>query len=380
MPETYQDRYSISFRRLHDMMDYHVNQSIHSRWERAATNDLHIEPLDEYCSLYGDYSAFEASVTEGAVKDTANNLGLALLYGSDCYPMRDTAYKSLLDRARIGGAALLKLKRSNLADILNLCLPLYKDMALLLIREQKVTAVHSGDAKDYCVLPIDGLLESLKNTLDDRFPGNAFESGYSDHTLTHAGWSLPDHKDELLGTYRKTLENSGKSALASKLMPGIRFSTSDTGNSSAKASALILGLPYPIPIGGTVATEHRGQANIQSFKESLPMLFAQFTDSVARLEKLTAIYLDYPVNAMTAICKKLSMPKSASLEAIGMYEMACGEKTATAHDVFIAMQEIMFICKTANTPESKMLLLEENMARALTLNWVNFDTAKAVTW
>ena len=380
MPETYQDRYSINFRRLPDMMDYHIIQSIHSRWERVATNDLYIEALDEYSPLCEDRSAFEASVTEDAVKDTVKNLGLTLKYGSDRYPMRDTAYKSLLDRARIGGAALLKLKRSDLAYMLNLCLPLYKDMALLLIREQKVTAAHSGDAKDYCVLPIDGLLDSLKNTLDDRFPGNAFESGYSDHTLTHAEWSLPAHKDELLGTYRKTLENSGKAALASKLMPGIRFSTSDTGNSSAKVSALIFGLPYPIPIGGTVATEHRGQANIQSFTESLPMLFAQFTDSVSRLEKLTVVYLDYPVNVMMAVCKKLAMPKPASLEAIGMYEMACGENAATAHDVYIAMQEILFICKTANTPESKMLLLEENMSRALTLNWVSFDTAKAVTW
>jgi len=380
MPECYQDAYSISFRRLPDMMDYHIGQSVRSRWERIATNELYVEPLDEYSPLYGDISVFDASVSEGAVKDTVNNLGLALKYGANRYPMRDTAYKSLLDRARIGGASLLKLKRGELADTLNLCLPLYKDMALLLIREQKVTAAHSGDAKDYSVLPVDKLLESIITTLDSRFPGNAFESGYSDHTLTHAQWSLPYHKDELLGTYRKTLEVSGKSALASKLVPGIRFRTSDTGNSSAKVSALILGLPHPIPIGGTVATEHRGEASVERFRESLSMLFAKFTDSVALLEKLTAVYLDYPVNVMTAVCKKLSMPKAASLEAIGMYEMACGDNTATAHDVFIAMQEIMFICKTANTPESKMLLLEENMARALTLNWVSFDTAKVVMW
>ena len=218
MPETYQDRYSINFRRLPDMMDYHIIQSIHSRWERVATNDLYIEALDEYSPLCEDRSAFEASVTEDAVKDTVKNLGLSLKYGSDRYPMRDTAYKSLLDRARIGGAALLKLKRSDLAYMLNLCLPLYKDMALLLIREQKVTAAHSGDAKDYAILPVDELLESVKLMLDGRFPGNSFESGYSDHTLTHAEWSLPDHKNELLGTYRKTLVNSGKSALASKFI------------------------------------------------------------------------------------------------------------------------------------------------------------------
>jgi len=380
MPETYQDRFSINFHRLPDMMDYHVMQSSHSRWERVVVNDLFVEPLDKTSALRANYQAFAASVTEGAVDDTVDNLGLALTYGGERYPLRDTAYKSLLDRARIGGAALLKLKRSELADTLNLCLPLYRDTALVLVREQKVTAAHSGGAKDYSILPVDELLESIKFTLDERFPGNTFNSGYSDHTITDAEWSLPNHKDELLGTYRKTLEAAGQSTLASKLMPGIRFSTSDTGTSAVKVSALILGLPYPMHIGGAVSTEHRGQATIQEFQQSLSQLFAKFTDSVARLEKLTAVYLDYPVNVMTAICKKLLMPKTASLEAIGMYEMACGDNAATAHDVFVAMNEIMFICKNANVPESKMLLLEENMARALTLNWVSFDTAKAVTW
>ena len=380
MPETYQDSYSISFRCLSDMMDFHINQAKYSRWERVAVNSLRVEPLDNCSPLSENIWAFDASVSEGAVKDTVSNLGLALNYGKDCFPLRDTAYKSLLDRARISGAALVKLKRCDLADTLNLCLPLYKDMALLLIREQKITAAHSGDVKDYSILPVNELLEGLKQALDERFPGNVFESGYCDHTLTNAAWSLPDQKDDLLGRYRKTLEASGKTTLAAKLMPGIRFSTSDTGSSSAKASALILGLPHPIHIGGTVSTEHRRQSKVEHFHENLSMLFAQFSDLVAQLEKLTAVYLDYPVNVMSAACKKLSMPKTASMEAIGMYEMACGNDMATAHDVFFAMQEIMFICKTRNTPESKMLILEENMARALTLNWLSLDTAKAVTW
>ena len=162
MPETYQDDYAISFHSLPDMIGYHVNQAKESRWERVAVNELFVEPLDKSSPLCGDISAFEASVTEGAVKDTANNLGLALKYGGFCYPLRDTAYKSLLDRARISGAALLKLKRSELADTLNLCLPLYKDTALVLVREQKVTAAHSGGERDYSILPINELLESLK--------------------------------------------------------------------------------------------------------------------------------------------------------------------------------------------------------------------------
>ena len=96
--------------------------------------------------------------------------------------------------------------------------------------------------------------------------------------------------------------------------------------------------------------------------------------------QLLGIHLSYPVNAMTRICKKLSLPKKAALEAIGMFEMAYGGGTATAHDVFMAMQEIPYILKSDHAPESKMLVVEENMARALTLRWGDYDLAKAVSY
>ena len=73
------------------------------------------------------------------------------------------------------------------------------------------------------------------------------------------------------------------------------------------------------------------------------------------------------------------MPKKAAVEAIAMFEMSCGP-TATAHDVFMAMQEIPYNLKIQNTPESKMLSIEENMARALTLNWKEYDLATGVDY
>ena len=383
MLQPYQDSYATHFNSLADMMTYHVKQAADSQWERTEVKSLCAEPLDESSPLYrdNDLSAFNSLVSEDAVKDTAKNLGLAISMNGTRYPVRDTAYKSLLDRAKVSGTALLKLPRSSLARILNDCLATQKNAAtLLLIRDQKISAVHSGDEKDYSILPIGELMGSIKTKLDERFPGNTFDSGYSDHSLTSAAWSLPDQKDELLGSYHKTLAAQGKAAVAAKLIPGIRFSTSDTGVASAKVSALLLGLRYPIHIGGMVSTEHRGQANVGDFQARLDMLFAQFEDSVARLEKLTTVILDHPVNAMAAICKNLRMPKKTALEAIAMFEMAYGGGTATAHDVFMAMQEIMFMLKTEKTPEGKMLFLEESMARALTLNWSKYDYAKAVGW
>ena len=374
------DSYHTQFSAFPDMLSYHEKIRTDSRWERTEVKNLEVAALDKASPLFNDTTSFDSSVSRDAFEDTAENLKLAIKVKDKFFPLRDTAYKSLLDRAKVGGSALPKLPREKLAELINSCLALHKDSALLLVRDEKVSAAHSGDTRDYSVLEIDQLLDGLQSKMDERFPGNQFSGGYVDHSITSASWTLPDQKTELLDTYTKLLAAEGKTAMAAKLMPGIRFSTSDTGVASAKVSALLVGLQYPIHIGGMISVEHRRQSKVPDFVESLDMLFAQFGDSVARLSGLLSIHLDHPVNAMTAICKRLALPKKAAMEAIDMFEMAIGEDSATAHDVFVAMQEIPFILKTQGTPESKLLALQENMARALTLKWRDYDYAREVKW
>lgn len=374
------DSYHTQFSAFPDMLSYHEKIRTDSRWERTEVKNLEVAALDKASPLFNDTTSFDSSVSRDAIEDTAENLKLAIKVKDKFFPLRDTAYKSLLDRAKVGGSALPKLPREKLAELINSCLALHKDSALLLVRDEKVSAAHSGDTRDYSVLEIDQLLDGLQSKMDERFPGNQFSGGYVDHSITSASWTLPDQKTELLDTYTKLLAAEGKTAMAAKLMPGIRFSTSDTGAASAKVSALLVGLQYPIHIGGMISVEHRRQSKVPDFVESLDMLFAQFGDSVARLSGLLSIHLDHPVNAMTAICKRLALPKKAAMEAIDMFEMAIGEDSATAHDVFVAMQEIPFILKTQGTPESKLLALQENMARALTLKWRDYDYAREVKW
>lgn len=375
-----QDSYCVQFSDLPAMLSYHEQLRKDSCWERREVKDLRVAPLEKTSPLFSDFSRFDPAVSKEAIEDTADNLRLAIQVGGRYFPLRDTAYKSLLDRAKVSGTALPKLGREKLAQVLNDCLALHKDNALLLIRDEKVSAAHSGDSKDYSILEIDQLLDGLRGKVDERFPGNIYVGGYSDHSVTSASWSLPGQKADLLDTYEKLLEAQGQKTVAAKLTPGIRFSTSDTGMASAKVSALLVGLQYPIHIGGMVAVEHKRQSKITDFTDSLEMLFAQFGDSVSRLAKLLSVPLDYPVNTMTAVCKKLSLPKKAALESIAMFETANGDSPATAHDVFMAMQEIPFILKTGGTSESKLLSLQENMARALTLRWPDYDLARQVSW
>ena len=97
--------------------------------------------------------------------------------------------------------------------------------------------------------------------------------------------------------------------MAAKLVPGIRFLTSDTGVASAKVSALLMGAQYPIHIGSCVAVDHRRQTTIADFSDALDQLFAQFADSVSQLQRLLEIHLDYPIND-TGVQKAGSSEKS----------------------------------------------------------------------
>ena len=249
------------------------------------------------------------------------------------------------------------------------------------MRGEKISAVHSGDEKDYSVLPIDELLQRLQENLDTRFEGNQFESGYTSHSLTSAFWKLPNQKKDLLGKYAKHLKAIGKACLAHKLVPGIQFLTSDTGIASAKVSALLMGVSSePIHIGSCIAVDHRRKSTVEDFSESLDLLFAQFGDNIKKLDKLLDVTLLYPVNAMTRVCKELVMPKKEAVEAIAMFESVYGDKPATAHDVFMSMQEIPYLLKLNNAGESKILTVQENMARALNLNWADYDLPKAVVF
>ena len=220
-----QDAYFATFPSFAELFGYQKQVNDRSTWTHCAVNQLHVEPLNRNSSCYPALKEFAPGVSQEAVEDSFNNLGLAIRFDQKLYPVRETAYKSLLDRAKISGSGLNKLTKDELAQVLNTFLGHFRSEALVLVRDEKISAVHSGDEADYSILPIDRLLNVLQSKLGDRFPGNVFEGGYSDHAITSAAWSLPDQKEDLIGAYARLLASKGKSAMASRLMPGVRFLT-----------------------------------------------------------------------------------------------------------------------------------------------------------
>ena len=132
--QTCQDNYSTVFSSFGEMQTYHQRLSQESQWHRCRVRDLTIEPLDSKSPLAEDLPAFAPGTSQEAVRDTVRGLGLAMRVEGNLYPMRDTAYKSLLDRAKLRGSVLPKLSRPKLARTLNDCLHVFTSDALVLTR------------------------------------------------------------------------------------------------------------------------------------------------------------------------------------------------------------------------------------------------------
>lgn len=350
------------------------------QWKRIKISGIKFRPADAV-NLFGKKNGsnylYAPEVTAEAVADTQKHLRLAVKAGKYWYPCREQAYKTILDRAHINGTVLQRLTEKELCGILNTCYKKFqgdKDYALFLIDQQKVTAIHSGGEKDYAVLPQDELFKALDLGLQ-RFGKVDYTGGYISHQYTICNLMFSEKRYELLGSYLKVLQENGKGALADKLMPGIKFVTSDAGVAASKVCAYLFGPYIPIVVGSAISIDHRSGATVEKFSEELSGLFSKYVDAVQQLADLSEIKLFYPVNAMTAVCKKLRMPKKPAMEAIAMFESVT-PGVASAADVYLAMHEIL---ADSEISQGDRFVLEENMSRALTLNWKKYDLAK-VSW
>lgn len=335
---------------------------------------LHPQKEIEVVSNEDDLQMSLASVSEEAINHAEQGL-LIKIPGMGLYPLRETAWKGLLDRARVSGNSLTRIDSELLADLLTQCTQVYKNDVRFLIRDEMITAVVSGDETDYKVLPIYDLFLAVEEELNKRFSGFKFERGYTDYTYTSLSWSLPGQRDEIIGNYIKhLLVNGWRKHMTDKIMPGVMFQSSDTGVSSVKISTFLqTGAKSYIRIGSAISMDHRNNSSIEEFKKRLEGMFGKMQETVEDLNKLLDIKIKYPVSTMQNVCDFLKVPKKPAAEAINMYQVTIGDQPDTAHGIFMAMQEILYNMKVNNTSMGKILQIEEDITRCIKLNWSKYD-------
>jgi hypothetical protein len=377
--KVYADNYGETFTEERHFLDFLTNRSSGAWWQKETTQDIQLRELDDGSAETQEIiDEYEQNGLQDIMDDTFENTRLLLQAQDKCYPVRTCAIKTILDRARISGNALSKVEKPVLAKILNYCLGVTNGSALLRFSEGKISAVHGGDASEYAILEMPELFRAMAEYLESTFPGCYFAGAAYDHSIATAVWEI--EQDSLIQTYKEAMDAHG--IPYSDLKPALRLTTSDVGVSGANIYPTLLsgGDEKIITLGSPLKLEHKTGANLEKFKSQLPMIYAQYTLAIGNLMNLLKIEINNPVNCFLGICKKIGVTKKLAYDAATLFEGQNGNTPCTAHEIYYGISEVIFMMQCAGESGSRIARMEENIARAFTVRWHDYDIPGEAKW
>lgn len=387
----YADNFGAAFSEENGFLKFLQERTNGGWWRREESRDLHFLALDDEPEESGDYiNECMDNGTEDIMNDTMENTRLLLQAQDQCYPVRTCAIKSILERAKISGTALNKVEKPVLARILALDFKCVTDMgvatgsALLRYSEGKISAVHGGDSSEYAILEMSELFEAMADYLNATYPGCQFAGASYDHSIATAVWEIC--QDALIETYKEALEAHG--IPYDTLKPALRLTSSDVGISGANIYPMLLSgkdekiitLGMPPELAERTQLEHKTGANLEKFKSQLPMIYAQYSVAIGNLMNLLKIEIDNPVNCFLGVCKKIGVTKKLAYDAATLFEGQNGNTPCTAHEIYYGISEVIFMMQCAGESGSRIAQMEENIARAFTVRWHDYDIPGEAKW
>ena len=365
----YADGFEKSFATGEEMLSFLSRREERARWIRRPTKVLRLAPLEKE----DDYQADEENLEE-ILADTEKNTQLVLKVRGETYPVRNCAIKTILSRAGVNGTGLNKLDRATYARVINYCLKAAKGDALIKIADGKVSAVHGGDRHEYSVLDMKAVFETTCEYLHTNFKGSRYleGSGSYDHSIMSAMWTL-DGNQELLDTYREALDAHGLEQ--KNLTPALRLSTSDVAASGANLYPMLVtgGRNRTISLGSPITLAHGHGASLLDFRRNLEKIYTRYKNAATNLAKLMDIEIHNPVNCLKLVMKELKIKGKIRNEVVEMYVAQNGEGTCTAHDLYYAMNEASFYAVCDGFSSCRVLRLEEDITKALVMDWKDYD-------
>ena len=379
--KVFADNFSRSFSESGDFFQFLSARQARSKWMTAPSKELRFEPVERGSTLGNLYmQIYDHNGDADVLEDTMENTSLLLKVDGKDYPIRSCAIKTVLERARISGHALNKVSKTVFAEILNYCMGVASGDSLIKIADEKVSAVHGGDPKDYTVMEMLPLFKATSDFLNREYPGNTFMTAHFDHSIATAIWRLDGQADNLLDTYHR--EIAAKGLQTEKMVPALRFSTSDVGMSGANLYPIFLvgAESRIVPLGYSIRTEHKNGVDMQYFEEQLRLVYAQFEKALDKQVQLMNIEIRYPVTTLMRVLKRIKAPKKASYEAMDYFVAIHGDSPCTAYELFMQMSDVIFSAQCDGASGLRIAQLEEIVSRALNVNWHEYDHPGDFKW
>lgn len=379
--KVFTDNFSRSFSESGDFFQFLSARQARSKWMTAPSKELRFEPVERGSTLGNLYmQIYDHNGDAEVLEDTMENTSLLLKVDGKDYPVRSCAIKTVLERARISGHALNKVSKTVFAEILNYCMGVASGDSLIKIADEKVSAVHGGDPKDYTVMEMLPLFKATSDFLNREYPGNTFMTAHFDHSIATAIWRLDGQADNLLDTYHR--EIAAKGLQTEKMVPALRFSTSDVGMSGANLYPIFLvgAESRIVPLGYSIRTEHKNGVDMQYFEEQLRLVYAQFEKALDKQVQLMNIEIRYPVTTLMRVLKRIKAPKKASYETMDYFVAIHGDSPCTAYELFMQMSDVIFSAQCDGASGLRIAQLEEIVSRALNVNWHEYDHPGDFKW
>ena len=379
--KVFADNFSRSFSESGDFFQFLSARQARSKWMTAPSKELRFEPVERGSTLGNLYmQIYDHNGDADVLEDTMENTSLLLKVDGKDYPVRSCAIKTVLERARISGHALNKVSKTVFAEILNYCMGVASGDSLIKIADEKVSAVHGGDPKDYTVMEMLPLFKATSDFLNREYPGNTFMTAHFDHSIATAIWRLDGQADNLLDTYHR--EIAAKGLQTEKMVPALRFSTSDVGMSGANLYPIFLvgAESRIVPLGYSIRTEHKNGVDMQYFEEQLRLVYAQFEKALDKQVQLMNIEIRYPVTTLMRVLKRIKAPKKASYEAMDYFVAIHGDSPCTAYELFMQMSDVIFSAQCDGASGLRIAQLEEIVSRALNVNLHEYDHPVDFNW
>lgn len=374
----YADEFQTTFANTKEMLDFLASRGQNSQWIRKPTRLLRLLPLEKEADKLKGSSG---NSMDDILEDTEKNTNLLLKVNGETYPVRNCAIQTILSRARVSGYGLRDLETATYAKVVNYCLKVAKGDALIKIADGKVSAVHGGDEHDYSILDMREIFATTSEYLQVHFKGSEYMegSGMYDHSIVSATWKLGGNQ-ELLDTYRKALRDNG---LEDKVeAPALRLTSSDVAASGANLYPMLIceSSSRTISLGSPIKLTHEKRATLTDFRNNLSLICSRYQDAITNLSILMDIEIRHPSNCLRLVMRKIGIRKKLINQVVELYEAQNGTGPCTAHDLYYAMNEASFFGACEGLQGYSIIKLEEDITRALSLDWKEFDVGGAIKW
>lgn len=373
------DDFRKSFLEENEFLDFLRSRETNAWWKKVKSSDVQFYALeDDYLMSHSLMRKLGTSGREEVFRDTMENTRLYMKVNEERYLVRSCAVKTILERAKVSGNALNKVEKAVFAQILNHCMDVATGNALMRFCEDKISAIHGGDASDYSILEMPELFRMTVEYLQDTFTGYSFLGASYDHSIVTGIWSVDD--DAMLDVYKKCMAENGMPN--SYLQMGLRLTSSDTGLSGANLYPMMfVGKEMKsIPLGSPLKLEHKNKADLAKFADQLNLLYSQYNKALGGLKRLMQVYLNHPVNAMLGVMKKLGVSKKYAYLIAEDFKVRTGDLPCTVYEAYLAIAELIHILQCEGVAGSKIVQMEETIARAIAIRWKDYDIAGEFKW